>query len=103
LAKQPAEFGLADGNVAGRKIGKHGGPGKRGLGARRQRNPDILADFRMHDKARQIFGFKQQIGAEGGKKAADADLLAHNSIARGEMTALVELAVVRQMDFRHHA
>ena len=57
----------------------------------------------MDDEIVDIVRREQQIGTEGRAMRADDDLIAFRSFARGEMPALVEFAIVRQMDFRHDA
>ena len=102
-AQQPARLGLADRDVACRKIGENGGAGERGLGTRRHGDPDVLADLGMHDEAGHVVGGEQQVGAERRGVGADGDLAADHSVAHDKMPRLVEFAVVGQMHLRHHA
>ena len=54
-------------------------------------------------QARQVLGGEQQVGAERRLVRADRDGLARRAVARREMPLLVELAIVRQVHFWHHA
>ena len=57
----------------------------------------------MKGETRLPAGGKQQIGAERGVMPGERDRPAGDALARGEMPALVEFAVVRQKDFRDDA
>ena len=58
-------LGLADGDVAGRQVHEHIRAGERGIAARRNRRPQILADLDMHGEVRTILGEEDQVVAEG--------------------------------------
>ncbi len=102
-AQQPARFGLADGDVAGGEVGENGGAGQCGLRAGRHRDPDVLADLRMHDKIRHVLGRVQQVDTERGDQSADRNLASRRPVARDKMAGFVELAIVRQVQLGHHA
>ena len=55
----------------------------------------------MDDQGGKIFGSEQQVGAEWDPAAGNRDLSA-SAVAGDEVARLVELAVVGQVDFRHH-
>ena len=101
--QQPPRFGLGDGDVAGGQVGQHGGAGDRRLTAGRVRDPDVLANLRVDNQVRQVLRGEQQVGAEGHLATPNCDRAALMPVAGDEMARFVELPVVRQVDFRHHA
>ncbi len=64
-AEQAAVIGLAHGDVARRQVGDDGGPCQCGVGARRQRGPDVLADFEAQHEAGHVLRLEQEPSAEG--------------------------------------
>ena len=103
-AEQVAGLGAADGDRAARQVGEHGGTGQGGLRAGWDGDPDVLAHLGVDGEAGQVRGgFEQQVGAEGHGLAGEGEGLARDAVTGGEMAALVELAVVGQVDFRHGA
>ena len=56
--------GLAHGDVGGREIQQHRGAGQRGVGRRRHRHPEVLADLHEEGRQRLVLELEQQIGAE---------------------------------------
>ena len=98
-----AILGLANRDVAGRKVGQHGGPGERSKGARRQGCPDIFANFGVQDKVRHIDGVKDQIVAKGHTLAEQLHFLLHRTARRGELALFIEFAIVGQITLGHDA
>ena len=78
-------------------------PGQGRQSARRHRHPEVLADLGVDHEPRHVLGREQEVRPERGAVLAEPDLGAVGAGARGEMAALVELAVVRQVDLGHHA
>ncbi len=99
--QQAAVLGAAHGDRRARQVDQHGRPGQRGLGARRDRHPDVLADLGVQHQPGDVGGGEEQVGAERDLLAADRDL-AGLVVAGGELAALVELAVGRQVGLRRH-
>ena len=102
-AQQPAHLRLADRDVAGRQIEQDLGAGQCRRDARRPRHPQILADLDVKGETRSTGGGEQQVRAERGVVPGDGDRPAGDADARGEMPALVELAVIRQKNLWHDA
>ncbi len=102
LRQQPAAFGTADGDRAAGKVGQHRGAGQSGLGAGRDRHPEILADFDMQHEAGHILRGEQQVVADRHCGAGKGDLTAQH-VAGGDLAAFIEFPVGRQIGFRHHA
>ncbi len=95
-AQQPAHLRLADRDVAGGQVEQDLGAGHCRGSARRLRHPQIFADLDVKGETRRAAGGKQQIRAERRFVPGYRDRLAGDTIARGEMPALVEFAVIRQ-------
>ena len=104
--QQAAVLGPADRDRAAGQVRDHRRARERGLGARRYRHEHVLADLDVKDEAGQIGCGEQQVGTErhlrDGASPAHPDDAAH-VVARGHLTALVELAVGRQIRLRRHA
>ncbi len=96
-------LGLADKNVAGRQVGQHRRAGQSGVGARRNRRPDVLADLDVNRQVREIDGGEQQIGSERGRRAVDLDVRVDHVASRPKLALLVELAVLGQIALGHRA
>ena len=103
-AQQPPVVGLADGDVAGREVGQHRGAGQRGERARRQRDPQVLADLDVQHEARagrapRTAGRCRTAPCWPSRRDRGGERLR----GRRELALLVELAVVRQVALRHDA
>ena len=97
-----AIFGLSGGLVAGGKIHNDGRAGQCVRRARRQRRPEILADLRRQHEFRHGAAAEQQLRAEQRLLPGEAD--APDAGWRGgEVAALIEFAVVRNVGFRNEA
>ena len=103
LAKKPARLRLADRDVGGGEIGEHRGAGQRRLGRGRDRHPEILADLGVHHEAGDVFRGEQEVRPEGRLLPGELHRSALGAVAGGKMPALVEFAVVRQVDLGHDA
>jgi hypothetical protein len=101
LAQGMTPIGLADGDIAGGEIEQHGRAGQRRKRTRRHRRPDVLADLHMDREIGDIGGLQQDVRAEGHLLAAEHDAFHRRPLARGELPALIEFAVVRQIGLRH--
>ena len=101
-AQQLAVLRPADGDRAAGQVEQDGRARQRRLGARRDRDPHVLAHLGVDDEAGDVVGGEQQVGAERHAGAADADLAALAD-AGGELPALVELAVGRRVGLRDDA
>ena len=101
-AQQLAVLRPPDGDRAPRQVEQHRRAGERRLGARRDRDPDVLADLGVDDEPGHVLGREQQVRAERHVGAADADRAALVR-PRRELAALVELAVGRRVGLRRHA
>ena len=99
-AQQLAVLGPADGDRAAGQVEQQRRARQRGLRARRDRDPHVLADLDVDHEPGEVVGGEQQVGAERQVLAGDADLAALVD-ARGELPALVELAVGRRVGLRH--
>ena len=100
--KLTAVFGLSGGLVAGGKIHNDGRAGQCVRRARRQRRPEILADLRRQHEFRHGAAAEQQLRAEQRLLPGEAD--APDAGWRGgEVAALIEFAVVRNVGFRNEA
>jgi hypothetical protein len=102
-AERAAIVGLADGGVAGRKVGEHGRACQRPEGAGRDRRPEVLADLDVQRQVGHVTGAEQQVGAERHNRRADGDLITDRVAGRAKLALLVELAVLRQEALGHHA
>ena len=80
--QQPAVLGAGDGDRAAGQVGQHGRAGQRGLGARRDRHPHVLADLDVQLEAGHVGGGEDQVGAERHLGAADLDRRAAPVVAR---------------------
>ena len=98
-AEQPAGFGLADSDVAGREVGKDESASERGKVAGRSRSPYVLAQLDVEDEAWQILGRENHIHSEGDGLTSDLDGSAFQVSARSEPTLFVEFPIIRQMSF----
>ena len=99
-AQQGAVLGATDGDRAAAQVDQHGGAGQRGLGARRDRHPHVLADLDVDDEPGDVVGGEQQVRTERHvRRRADTDRAAL-VVAGGELATLVELAVRRQVRLR---
>ena len=98
----PAVLGLADGLVAGRKVGDDRGPGQRVEGGGRQRTPQVLAQLYAQHKTGHGPAAEQQRSAKGHLLAAHGDRF-HLGAAGGKLALLVEFAVVGQVGLGHKA
>ena len=93
-----------DRDRAARQVDQHRGAGQRGLGARRDRDPHVLADLRVQHQPRHVLGREQQVDAERhGLRRPTRIAPAALVLAGGDLPPLVELAVVRQVGLRHDA
>ena len=101
--EQPAVLGAGDRDRAARQVGQHGGAGQRGLGARRHRHPHVLADLDVEPRSGRSVAAKIRSGPNGTSCAGDADRRPRTVVAGGEVAALVELAVGRQVRLRRDA
>ena len=98
--KQRAGLSPAYGDRAAGEVGEHGRPAERRTHPRRVRDPEVLADLDADHEAGHVIGGKQQVGAERRIDAGDADRLADEAEAGGEVSLLVELPIVRQEALR---
>ena len=101
-AQELAVLRAPDGDRAAREVQEHGRARERGLRARRDRHPQVLADLRVDHEPGDVGGLEEQVGAERDARARDGDLAA-DVVARGDLPALVELAVGRQVRLRRDA
>ena len=103
LAEKFAIIRLADDDVARRQIRDDGRARQSSMGRRRNRNPDILADFDGQPEIGKIARLEDQIDAERRFETGKRDRLLHDLDAGGEMPPFVELTIIRQIGFRHDA
>ena len=64
---------LADGDVAGRQVHEHKRASERGVAARRERRPQVLANLDMHSEVRPILGREDQVAAKRNLLACHLD------------------------------
>ncbi len=102
-AEQAAIVGLADGHVARREVRQYRCARERGERARRQRHPEVFAHLEVQHEAGQVARGEQQARAEGHVLAEQPQRGRDRLGGRGELPALVEFAVVRQVALRHGA
>ena len=102
-AQRLAVLGFADRDIAGRKIRQDSRAGQRGIGARRDRRPHVLADLDVQHKSRQSRRLEHEIGAERYPLAKQRQLTGDSVAPRGELALLVKLAIIRQVRLRHDA
>ncbi|TWG81110.1 hypothetical protein L602_004500000130 [Cupriavidus gilardii J11] len=95
--------GLADHDIRCGQVDQHGGPGKRRIRRRRNRYPDVLADFHVEAEQRDIVDVEQQPGAERHGLPQQRDFVDRGAVGRAELARLVELPVIRQIALGHHA
>ena len=96
-------IGLADRDVARRQVREHGRAGQRAVGARWDRQPQVLADLDVHRQLRQVGAPEQQVRAERDVLAEQSDP-PFDRLARGaELAFLVVLEVFGQVALGHHA
>ncbi len=100
-AEQPAVIGLADRDVARRQVRDHRGSRQRGIGARRQRRPDVLADFEAQHEAGYVLRLEQEAGTEGHRLPEQPDRRGKGLCRRCELPLLVKLAVIGQVALGH--
>ena len=102
--QQPAVLGAGDGDRAAGEVGQHRRAGQRGLGARRDRHPHVLADLDVQHEAGHVGGPEEQVGAERhvGRRRRRWSAPRWSSPGR-EVPPLVELAVGRQVGLRRDA
>ena len=94
---------LADGNIGRRKIEDDGRTGKRCLGPRLVRGPEILANLDAENETGQILVRKQEVGTERYGHAIDIDFQPYTVPPMGEPALFVEFAIVREIAFRDSA
>ena len=96
-AQAPPIFGLANRDVARREIQQDGRAGERGICARRDWRPEILANLHGDCEARDVGHVVHEIVAERHTLTEQRDLAQDGVGACGELPLLVELAVIRQV------
>src|SRR5206468_1193348 len=74
----------------------------RAIGGRWRRDPQVLADLDVQHEIAVLRMAEDEVGAEGRCLAGEPDLAHGDRVARRELPALVELAVVRQVGLRHY-
>ena len=95
-----AVLGAGDGDRAAGQVEQHVRTGERGLRARWDRHPHVLADLHVDLEVGQVAGREDQVGPERHRLAREVDEAAAAVVARGEPPALVELPVRRQVGLR---
>ena len=103
LAQLAAVTGLADGDVAGRQVGEHGGAGQRAVGAGRDRRPHVLADLDEQREVGQVAAGEHEVGAERNRLTQQGQLVADEVACRPELALFVVLAVLGQIALGDHA
>ncbi len=78
-------------------------PAMRGEARGRNRRPHIFADLDAEDEARKVAGLEQEIDAEGDGLAGKFDGVDDGVGRGGELTLLVEFAIVRQVGLGNDA
>ncbi len=101
-AQAVAVVGLADGDVAGREVGQHRGPGHGAVGAGRDRRPQVFADLHVQGEVVDVATGEEQVGSARDGRAEQTHL-AHGHVAGGaELALLVVLAVLGQVALGNH-
>ena len=94
---------LANGDVGGGEVGDDSRARERCESGGRQGRPDILADVDREREAGNVAGVEGEVGSEGDDLAGQRDLV-HRGVGRhGELTLLVEFAIVGQVGLWHDA
>ena len=88
------------GDRAAGQVGEHGRAGQRGLGAGRDRHPHVLADLHVQREVGDVGGPEDEVRPERHPAVAEPDRGPAPVVAGGEVPALVELAVGRQVGLR---
>jgi hypothetical protein len=96
-----AVVGPPDRDRRGGQVEEDRRPCQRGVGARRDRGPVILANLDPEHKARTPLRGEDQIGPERHLLAAKIPGEPDTGVAAGEPPLLVELAIIGQVAFRH--
>ena len=95
--QQPPVLGTGHGDRAAREVRQHGRPGQGRLGARRDRDPHVLADLHVQPQPRHVGGVEDQVRPQGYVGAGHPDRRTPAVVAGSEPAALVELAVGREV------
>src|SRR5205823_4166137 len=98
-AEPPAVFGLSNGDVAGREIGQNSSSGQRGVGARRDRSPDILANLNVELESLEVWRCENQVVAERDRSSEEPDLASGRVPPRAELALLIKLPIIGQIRF----
>ena len=94
--QQRAVGGPADGDRAAGKVGQHRRTGQCRLRARRNRHEHVLADLDVQHQPGNVEGVEQQVRTKRHVSPENAGHPAH-VVAGRDLTALIELAVGRQV------
>ena len=95
--KAAAIIVLAHRDVRRGQIRHDGRAREGGVGRRRDRDPEVFADFGIEREQRMVLSLEQQSVAEGHPLAEQIDIGGACGVGRGELAQLIELAVVRQV------
>ena len=98
-----AIFGFANGDIAGREIRQDSCPGEGGVGARRNRRPNIFANLYMQPESLDVLRLENQAIPERDVLSQKKNFAADGISAGGELALLVELTIIGQIGFRHEA
>src|SRR5882724_7213415 len=93
-------FSLADGDIAGREIREYGRTRQRGIGARRNRRPDILTNLDVQPEPFKVLRLENQVVPEGDAFSEKRNFAADGMPSRSELALLIEFAVIWQIGFR---
>ncbi len=88
---------------AAREVRQHGRSRQGRLGARRDRDPHVLADLHVQSQPRHVGGVEDQVWPEGYVAAGHPDRRTPAVVTGREPATLVELAVGRQVGLRRDA
>ena len=94
---------LADELVGGRQVDDNGRTRLCQLAGRRCGNPEVFADLAADDQTGHGAAAEQQIDSKGYLLTAQGDRAGHHASARGEVTRLVEFAVIGNVLLGHEA
>ncbi len=101
--QQSTVLGAGHRDRAAGQVRQHGRASQRGLGARRDRHPHVLADLDVQPQPGDVGGREDQVGTERHLDAVQRDRAPPSVVPGREPAALVELAVGRQVGLRAHA
>src|SRR5690625_5241137 len=93
---------LADTGAAGIQVAEHGCTGERCVCGRRDRRPEIRADFGMDSEIRQRAALIDDVVAEGHGLAQQRDFTAKYPGVGSEVASFIKLAKVRQVSLGRH-